>query len=446
MEASASPLSGQPPGDERDVRHESQLELAWTLSRKLKRSGIHYCRLPADNFRSAPAVGAIDLLVAQPHLPRLLALLVEVGFKEARLANGGGRPSIRSFFGLDERSGLLIQVRATDELLLNNGLRLPIEDVCLDSAVAGPLFVEPSPDCHLVLFVMRLALHQARWPGLARRLAPWDERWLSILKEGADPRTVRKIVETHLPIGTQWLWWRYSSILQRRASRLAQSIVAVRLIYALAAAMSRVTAPASAPLGSRPARALARFFKSRVRMRLVRGGAVIAVVGGDGAGKTTAVAALAEWLGGPFPVHILHLGKPHRSFYGVVIKAFVALLRGARAVAPSLAFTLPKAYRARRPVSRLCLAAVAGSHGTRPAPRVSSRPPPRRARRSCGLRSVPDASHNAHGRVADAMDRTGWPRHHGEGTRRQGARILRQDIFSRPTYCPTRRSGDRRGA
>ena len=55
---------------------------------------------------------------------------------------------------------------------------------------------------------------------------------------------------------------------------------------------------------------------------------MIAVVGGDGAGKTTAVAALAEWLGEFFSTHVLHLGKPPRSFYGASLKGCVAVLRG----------------------------------------------------------------------------------------------------------------------
>jgi predicted GTPase len=49
------------------------------------------------------------------------------------------------------------------------------------------------------------------------------------------------------------------------------------------------------------------------RKQLATGGAVIALVGADGAGKSTAVAALYKWLSKSFAVHQVHLGKPPQS-------------------------------------------------------------------------------------------------------------------------------------
>lgn len=50
---------------------------------------------------------------------------------------------------------------------------------------------------------------------------------------------------------------------------------------------------------------------------------MIAVVGGDGAGKSTLVAALSTWLNGPFDTRNMHLGKPPRSLSSIVVKVFV---------------------------------------------------------------------------------------------------------------------------
>ncbi|MEO8089579.1 MAG: hypothetical protein ABI703_04710, partial [Gemmatimonadales bacterium] len=49
------------------------------------------------------------------------------------------------------------------------------------------------------------------------------------------------------------------------------------------------------------------------RMRLVGGGAIIALIGGDGAGKSTCAAALGGWLAYDFPTMHAHLGRPPRS-------------------------------------------------------------------------------------------------------------------------------------
>jgi thymidylate kinase len=48
------------------------------------------------------------------------------------------------------------------------------------------------------------------------------------------------------------------------------------------------------------------------RKRLASGGAIIAVVGGDGAGKSTAVRDIHSWLSRHFSTMTLHLGRPFR--------------------------------------------------------------------------------------------------------------------------------------
>jgi thymidylate kinase len=68
----------------------------------------------------------------------------------------------------------------------------------------------------------------------------------------------------------------------------------------------------------------------RNRKRLVSGGALLAVVGGDGAGKSTAVDGLVRWLGGTFRVRAVHLGKPRRSVTTLVTKGLLTVARRAR--------------------------------------------------------------------------------------------------------------------
>jgi len=70
-------------------------------------------------------------------------------------------------------------------------------------------------------------------------------------------------------------------------------------------------------------------FGRRNTKRLVAGGSVVAVVGGDGAGKSTLVNGLAGWLNGPFDTHVVHLGKPPRGPANLVVKGGILAARRA---------------------------------------------------------------------------------------------------------------------
>jgi thymidylate kinase len=67
----------------------------------------------------------------------------------------------------------------------------------------------------------------------------------------------------------------------------------------------------------------------RGRMALVSGGALIAVVGADGAGKTTALEALHRWLSPHFRVVKIHMGKPRWSWITFPVKGLLKIGRWA---------------------------------------------------------------------------------------------------------------------
>src|SRR5207245_613343 len=75
------------------------------------------------------------------------------------------------------------------------------------------------------------------------------------------------------------------------------------------------------------ARIRTRLIGPRLGMRLASGGALIALVGGDGAGKSTFVDDLYTWISLAFGAKKFHLGKPPRS----PLTLAVSLLRRASA-------------------------------------------------------------------------------------------------------------------
>jgi thymidylate kinase len=68
-----------------------------------------------------------------------------------------------------------------------------------------------------------------------------------------------------------------------------------------------------------------RVLRQRQRLRLVNGGAMIAIVGGDGAGKTTFVEELYSWLSRLFDIRKIHMGKPPWSLTTFVARGLLKI-------------------------------------------------------------------------------------------------------------------------
>jgi thymidylate kinase len=61
--------------------------------------------------------------------------------------------------------------------------------------------------------------------------------------------------------------------------------------------------------------------RRRVRPALAEGGIVVALIGGDGAGKSTCARELYQWLGRSLQVRWAHLGKPPKSAATLLVGA-----------------------------------------------------------------------------------------------------------------------------
>lgn len=70
-----------------------------------------------------------------------------------------------------------------------------------------------------------------------------------------------------------------------------------------------------------------RGFGHTPRYRLATGGAVIAILGGDGSGKTTAIVELHRWLGRELDTSETHMGKPRWSLVTRIVRGGLKVLR-----------------------------------------------------------------------------------------------------------------------
>jgi thymidylate kinase len=313
------------------------LDLVLRLCRELEAAGVAYCHFKSNEalHRSLTGENDLDLLVGAEGAERFLGVLSALGFKEGRPPRVRRIPGVAQYYGLDAETGRLVQVHAHRRLVFGDdttkNFALDLEDAYIASAQRGPHLPVPSVEYEFLLFTLRMVVKhctldamlmlQGRWAASERRELIW-------LTDRADLTEVRELVRTNLPFVGQDLFDRCIAAIKPGCSRWFRVRTAGRLHRALGAHRRRGRfADASLRIIRRVSWVSRRLLRGRPGKRLARGGALIAVVGGDGAGKSTAIAGLAAWLSGPFDVARVHLGKPPPSLLSIVVKGPMYVLR-----------------------------------------------------------------------------------------------------------------------
>lgn len=277
--------------------------------------------------------GDVDLLVAREDGGRLQVLLAELGFKQSVAAAEAQTPGVVSYFGFDPTLPRLLhvhvhfQVRIGDAWALN--YHLPLERAMLASARPGALFRVPTPELEFIVFVLRMTLAQSvrnklMGTGETRRAREWEYLAGRVRQE-----QVRLLLREHLPAVPTSLFERCVRALSPRSALSTRIYVGWRLSRALAAEAQRTVAADALRRTIRRAVYVMRLAarRPRRRQRLLCGGLVVAILGGDGAGKTTVVRDLTSWLGSTFETRCLHLGKPPRSLATLMVAVMNRIAR-----------------------------------------------------------------------------------------------------------------------
>jgi hypothetical protein len=310
------------------------------LATMLHDRGVAYCQWKGhwSGYRWAAGRGDVDLLVDRESMVRFRSVLEELGFKSALPSGERQIPGVESYFGHDPAVRRLLHLHVHFRLMLGDYwrtiYRLPIERALLDAAIPGSPFRVPAPAYQYLVFVIRMVLRQRGWP-----LLPPRTRWLRGIQgqldflDGRSNREVlSSILERHLPSIDLQLFDRCRESLRPEADPAERAAVRRALHRRLRAHARRPSLPAllvatGEKLLPGPAR--------RVLLHNSRGpqggGTVAALVGGDGAGKSTCARALGVWLSSGFPTMRAHLGRPPRSlltlWVGGALKAERAIYR-----------------------------------------------------------------------------------------------------------------------
>jgi len=303
------------------------------LCRGLREAGISYCHWKSNESldHALAGEGDLDLLVRRRDSARFEELLQRLGFKRARVTGIKDLPAVFNAYGYDEASGGLVHIHAHYQLIVGDDMtknyRLPIEEGFLTSASLSRGIMIPAPEYEFVVFAVRMMLKHAGWDAILTRhgrLAASERRELDYLTARVDPQRLRAVVQAELPFVGPELLERCARALKPGAAAALRIGTTRRLERALLgqARRSRLL-DLSLKLWRRIWTALRRRIHGKAfsRKRLETGGAIVALVGGDGAGKSTAVEALSAWLAKDFDVVGVHMGKPKPSVLGRLAEA-----------------------------------------------------------------------------------------------------------------------------
>ena len=311
------------------------LDLIVKLCETLAAQKVDYCHWKSNTFldRSANGENDLDLLVSLTHAQCFTEILYGMGFKEALIPNEEELPGVRDYYGYDQKSGRLIHVHAHFQLILGNDLsknyRLPLEREYLQSSGQQGLFRVPAPEFELVVLVIRMVLKHSTWDSILMRhgqLSPSEQSELDDLSTRAGSAEVKAVL-LHLPGLSQSLFDLCLQSLQPGCSFWTRIKAGEQLQKVLKTCARR---PHWLDIVVKFSRRvwhpiLKRVFRYAPKNRFANGGLFIAIVGGDGAGKTTVIDELYKWLSKTYEVKKIHMGKPAWSWTTTTIRGILKI-------------------------------------------------------------------------------------------------------------------------
>lgn len=307
-----------------------QLPLLHALRDALAAQDIIYCQWKGHwkRFRWGRGEGDIDLLVDRGDLHRFLSTLGRLGFKQGLSRPENHIPGVFHYYGFDTHANRLVHLHIYSQLIIGDrstGMyRLPIEKPYLDSVCRGDYFPAPGPEFEFIIFVLRMVLRFSleafvRAEHASRLTAIQNE--FCYLKDRLDRDKLHVVLSENFPFLEPAFFARCSQSLEEHASTWSRYSLKRKLQARLKTyALDRRIFGDFRDLGNRAVSRIRVFlFGPRLPMRLAGGGALIALVGGDGAGKSTFVEDLHTWISSGFGAKKFHLGKPPRSPLTMVV-------------------------------------------------------------------------------------------------------------------------------
>jgi hypothetical protein len=302
----------------------SPVPLLVALLAAFHRRDISYCYWKSSRrlHRALAGDSDLDLLIARDDRQVAQETLLQCAFKAFPCVAHRDHPAIVSFVGHDEHTGRIVHVHVHFRLVVGEALlkhyRLPWEDALLARAVLHPQaairVVDPASEA--LLMVVRSCFELRRtdpvalrhWSAVQEKFERDREALARQVTADMFRRRAREVFDDDLAeLATEAAFSDRALVGQRRLHRRVRQALAERRAYN--AVEGRVRSLARTAL----------WVAGGVNDRLLHaprpwsrraggGGCVIAVLGVDGSGKSTAVRSLKDWLGSEVDVMPVYFG------------------------------------------------------------------------------------------------------------------------------------------
>lgn len=307
---------------------------------RLSNAGVRYCHWKSNDKIGLSETGDndLDILVQREDISKFKEILFGLGFKHARFWRGArSRPGVEDYYGYDIDANRIIHVHAHYQLIIGNdatkSFRLPVEHELIESATYQDSKLLPTPrsEFELIVFCVRMILKWTLIGAIGKKgrvLSAAARNEFEYLHKRCDMQVVHDILRVHFPTVSDELFLRWLNVLNVNYAGIAAQYW---LYNGFRRSLSHYSMNGRLQdvwmINKRRFLSVASRFAhlSTENRRFPTGGVQVAIVGGDGAGKTTAVSEIQGWLSRDFDVMRLHLGKPRRSAATLLYDAFLRL-------------------------------------------------------------------------------------------------------------------------